>query len=26
VEMHLSNAYCKLEIRSRHELAAALAL
>jgi DNA-binding CsgD family transcriptional regulator len=24
--MHLSNAYCKLEIRSRHELAAALAL
>lgn len=25
VEMHLSNAYSKLEIRSRHELAAALA-
>ena len=25
VEMHLSNAYGKLEIRSRHELAAALA-
>lgn len=25
VEMHLSNAYAKLEIRSRHELAAALA-
>jgi DNA-binding CsgD family transcriptional regulator len=24
VEMHLSNAYSKLEIRSRHELATAL--
>ncbi len=24
VELHLSNAYCKLQIRSRHELAAAL--